>query len=89
MKKIYKYKINLIGKQTVKLPLASEILDIQPQLGEIYLWALVDPESTLVLDRVFHIFGTGHKINVDKLKHISTFQTQGGELVWHAFEGLM
>jgi len=89
MKKIYKYKMSLIEKQIVQLPLASEVLDIQSQHGEIYLWALVDPESTLTFDREFHIFGTGYELDIDNLKHISTFQTQGGDLVWHAFERLM
>ena len=98
MQTIWKYTLEVTDEQTVQLPEGAQILSIQPQGpfgegggGEVELWALVDPETPIMIDRIIHIHGTGHPIkdeDIDLLTHISTFQLMGGQLVFHAFEGI-
>lgn len=88
-KTIYKYPLLVTDYQEVLMPIASEILTIQIQDENACLWALVDPKETIVEYRSIEIFGTGHPIHYDmgvSRKYISTFQLQGGNLVFHAFE---
>ena len=88
-KTIYKYPLEVKGEQRVFLPIGSEILTIQAQFGEPYLWALVDPNTKVKECKVIEIFDTGRPIIYDmgiSRKYISTFQMKGGNLVFHAFE---
>jgi hypothetical protein len=90
MRTIYKYSFEVKDIQRVYLPLEAEILTVQSQQGNPYMWALVDPENKLV-ERVFEVFGTGHPIQEDMgtdRKYIGTFQLQDGFLVFHLFERL-
>lgn len=84
MKTVYKYQLELVDDQTIKLPVGFEILSIQDQRGKIEMWCLVD-DLALKLDFKFKIVGTGHPIHFDKSewRHYSTVQK--GELVWHIF----
>lgn len=50
MKKINKYQIKMMGgEQVVKLPKNAIVLDIKEQKGILALWALVDPDETVVI----------------------------------------
>lgn len=83
MNKIYKYPIDEI-KGTVKLPVGSNILDIEYQEGNLFLWALVDTLSKETEDVELEIYGTGWDIKKsDQLKHLKTLHHRG--LVWHVF----
>lgn len=81
---IHKYSLRIDDEQVILLPKGAQILTVQIQNEQPFLWALVDPiyaeEPRKVLIR-----GTGH----DALglgRYISTFQMRGGALVFHAFE---
>lgn len=90
-KTIYKYNLKVMGRQTIELPIGAEILTIQSQYENPCLWALVDPENTDSKSRVIEMFGTGHPVGYDmgvSRKYISTFQLNGGQLVFHVFERL-
>jgi hypothetical protein len=84
MKTIWKYKLNIVSDQRISMPVASEILTVQVQDEDPYLWALVDMDS-LTEFRDIEIFGTGHPIDsIHTRKYIGTFQLNG--FVGHVFE---
>lgn len=88
-KTIYKYPLLVTDFQEVLMPIGAEILTIQTQDENACLWALVDPNELVVEYRNIEIYGTGHPIYCDmgiSRKYISTFQLQGGKLVFHSFE---
>lgn len=55
--KIYKYPID----SPLKLPLGAEILSANIQREEFFVWALVDPEETEMIERDIRVLGTGDK----------------------------
>lgn len=88
MKTIYKYNLEVTDVQQVQLPKEAKILCVQTQHGEPHLWAEVDTDKTPEA-RTIEIFGTGHPISQEmgqNRRYISTFQLQGGLLVFHAYE---
>ena len=83
--KIWKYPIPK-GVDTFTLNMPSALpLTVQMQRGEAMLWAIVNPESELMEHR-FHILPTGGDIPDIALRYIGTFQTFGGNYIWHLFE---
>lgn len=87
-KTIWKFKLETTDNQEIEMPIGAEILTVQTQGENPYLWALVDPEAEKET-RTFEVFGTGHPIHCDmgvSRNHISTYQLQGGSLVFHVFE---
>lgn len=85
MRRIYKYQVFTLDRQTISLPRGAKILDVRPQDGQVQLWALVDPaESWETVE--LRVVGTGHDFpDADDWAHLSTFQLDGGGLVFHAF----
>lgn len=93
MKKIYKYPVNWSRSHdapheaSVELPRWAweNIIDIEFQGSELYLWAVVDPsEPTEKIN--LEIYGTGWEIeNADQLTHLKTVHVNG--FVWHIFIG--
>ena len=86
MNTIYKYKLEVTDRQRITLPLNYEILDIQVQHKDVCMWVLVPLKQDTKEMAIIEIFGTGHTINTHDRKYISTFQMNGGDLVFHAFE---
>ena len=88
MNTIWKYQLEICDEQYLQIPSGAKILTVQIQQETVQLWACVDLDLTPVL-RQIRIHGTGHNVpNHDKLKYISTFQLQDGNLVFHVFEVL-
>lgn len=85
MRTIYKYPLRIVDEQTVRMPIGAELLSVQMQNGLPCLWATVDPDLGERSRRIL-IRGTGHPLTGQEGRHISTFQMQGGALVFHAFE---
>jgi len=85
--KIYKYllKQDPVASQTVEIPVDAKILHVGEQHGELYVWAMVNTESTVV-NYKFFVLGTG--VPIDHLEIVSKFvgsvQMSSG-LVWHIF----
>jgi hypothetical protein len=86
--RIYKYELSKSDCQNISMPIGAEILTCQAQNQIPCIWALVDPKAETEI-RTFEIYGTGHPVLSDmgtSRKYISTFQLQGGLLVFHVFE---
>jgi hypothetical protein len=88
MKTIYKYKLTTTDNQVLSLPAFSEILTVQLQGGEPYLWALVNKNIEEEIPITIEIFGTGNPIPDGKRRYINTYQLLDGRLVFHVFERL-
>lgn len=87
MKVIYKYSLLVKDTQELSLPIGAKILTVQLQFGTPFLWAIVDPDETLMEKRTIQIIGTGHFKQDNEIgKYISTFQLYDGEMIFHVFE---
>ena len=81
---IYKYPLQIMDEQKIVMPVDAELLTVQMQGSQPCLWAVVDPTKSLESRKIL-IRGTGHDCP-GVGRYISTFQMQGGALVFHAFE---
>lgn len=86
-KKIFKYPLNASSvEQIIQMPYDAQILDVQIQGGNLFLWAIVDPAKDNLTYK-FHVFGTGWALPYrfsNRYKHLKT--VQDGVFVWHVFE---
>jgi hypothetical protein len=82
--KIYKYILTEVKTQLVKMPLKSEIIDIQIQDGNIVMWAIIDPQTEDIEVKI-NMYGTGEEICDSNLKeqYLATVKSYG--YVWHFF----
>lgn len=82
-KVIYKYPIwgnvHSIGYE-VEMPLTAKILTVEPQNGQLTIWAEVDPDDQPVR-RDINGVGTGHP--VPEGEYLTTVQQ--GSYVWHLY----
>lgn len=89
MKTIYKYRIETNDSVVIEMHRGAEILAVQVQHGNPFLWAIVDNDAPKE-KRVFEVYGTGHELKpltaIDSRKYIGTYQLYGGNLVFHVFE---
>ena len=85
MKKvIYKYPLTSFPECTIQMPEEAKILSLQMQNGVITIWALVNAEGDLDVDRTFLMKATGQPFVTDGLEYLTTIQE--GHYVWHVFE---
>lgn len=83
MARIYKYPLNVVDKQSVKLPLGSQILSVQLQKCVPCIWALVNPDAQVTEVNVRFV-ATGEDVsNIEHLTYLSTLHI--GYLVYHVF----
>jgi len=83
---IYKYPIECVDEQSIDMPTDARILSVQVHRGVPCLWALVDTALPVVSRRIF-TFGTEHPLcDAAELRFIDTYQSLGGDLVFHVFE---
>lgn len=87
MKTIYKYPIGITDEQTFLMPIGANILTVQVQNGNPFVWAMVDTEAPTE-EVSIRVHGTGHPISDrSNLEYIGTFQSMyGGHLVFHVFK---
>ena len=88
---VYKYPIKPNDYFSLTLPVGAKILTVDSQRGQggqPQLWALVDEKESRTETRRFRMAGTGHPIgdSPDRLEFVSTFQQEGGALIFHVFE---
>jgi hypothetical protein len=86
MKAIFKYQLEVTGRQAINMLAGAEILTVQVQHGVLCMWALVDPANDYE-KRYIAIYGTGNPVPLYPGRYISTVQQANGSLVWHVFEG--
>ena len=85
MKKIYKYPIEIIDIQMVKLPKEAIILTVQLQHGKPFIWVYVDPNEIEAEDVTLRVYMTGQEIDDSlDLTYVGTIQENG--FVWHVFK---
>lgn len=65
----------------VSMPLGAIPLGISEQQGYMHLWAMVDPEAEIELQKVW-VIGDGWEIP-ERTEYVSSFC--GQRLVWHLF----
>jgi hypothetical protein len=85
---VHKYPFTVDDRVSIAMPQGAMILRVECQGGTPCVWALVDPEAPSEMRR-FHVFGTGHPIDLETRKvgeHVATFQQ--GPFVWHVFKNL-
>jgi hypothetical protein len=86
MKATYKYPIEVSDTQSIAMPEDAQILCVQCQRGQPFIWALVgtDNHSTY---RQFGLVGTGHPVGrIEGGKYVGAFQLSEGSLVFHLFD---
>ena len=86
MKTIWKFKLELMTSQTLKMPHAHRILRVSTQFPDddtMFLWAEVEPK-TLLIPVDLRIVGTGHDVPEDH-EYVGSCITQGGAFVWHVY----
>ncbi len=86
METIFKYDLTITDSQEINVPVDSEILCVQTQVGLPKLWVKCNPEN-ITEKRKIIIHGTGHAISQEAKKYIGTFQVNDGGFVFHVFEG--
>jgi hypothetical protein len=79
-KTIFKYKLEIKDHQTLEMPANAELLCVQVQNNDIYLWALVNMNMP-PRDIIIAVYGTGNPINGEFGNYIGTCQLNG--FVWH------
>ncbi len=82
---IWKFSLIEARTQWPLMPRGAKILCVQVQRGEGYLWVECDPKAQRV-QREIIIRGTGFETQANAL-YIGTFQMDGGDLVWHVYDG--
>ena len=83
MKRIYKYTLNIIDKQKIKMPYGSMILHVDMQNENLCLWAEVDTEAPQE-EETFYVRGTGQPIPDDDAYYVGS--AVGSVLVWHVYQ---
>jgi hypothetical protein len=93
MRTVWKFELHpseTSESEPVAMPHGAQALSVGCQGERLFIWALVDPRDGgyPIEDRVFLIYGTGHKIDRPLGKFVGTAQMQSdyGELVWHVWE---
>lgn len=80
---IYKYSLGF-GTCVIHMPTGAQVLTVQVQNDEPFIWALVDLNAP-VEARSFRIIGTGHETKMSAAEtYVGTFQQP--PFVWHVFE---
>ena len=71
----------------IEMPAGAEILTCQMQNDKPCIWVRVNPNAPKET-RKLRIAGTGHEIEEENLRYISSFQMNNDVLIFHIFEVL-
>ncbi len=83
---VYKYKFKIDDNPKVEMPRYAQILHVGMQGHDPTIWARVNTEEPTV-QRKLRVAGTGHPLKGAEIApHIGTFQSHGGQFVWHVFD---
>lgn len=89
MKTIYKYRLNIVDEQVLKLPAGFIPVSVLCVDNELYLYAQVDTEEKNIEYYQVIIIGTGNPIKHHLQQHrffFSHTMIRGGFVfVWHVF----
>lgn len=85
MRRVFKYKLETVEHQVVKLPSNSTILSVVNQQDYIMMYVEVDDTETEERDIDIYIHGTGHEMNPKATVFLGTVMLMCGRLVCHVF----
>ena len=84
--RIWKFPLEVVDLQELRLPPKSKLLTVQMQYGKPCLWVLLDENTAVNVGYKIAIYGTGNPLPDNPGEYIATFQMHGGDLVFHVFE---
>lgn len=84
MKTIWKFKLDIIDVQAIKMPRAAELLTVQIGRDGTCLWALVDTEASNAHYEI-QCVGTGNPTQPQLGRYLGSTQYDYGHLVFHWF----
>ena len=85
MKEVWKFKLPYpCNYFELDAPKGTQWLHVSEQYDLPMIWGLVTRDAE-VGKYAFRWAGTGHTIDDEILKHIGTYQSVGGNLIWHLF----
>lgn len=88
MKKIYKYKIEILDEQEIFIPCYHTILCIKLQSGTPYIWVEVEDDAPLQKVK-FKLYGTGHEMSKERPEqYVGTILLNDDKLVYHLYRQL-
>jgi hypothetical protein len=84
---IWKFGVPLTERFVLVMPAGAQVLTVQNQGDVAHVWVLVDPSGPRRARR-FALYGTGRTLpNAPETgAYVGTFQTEGGQFVWHLFD---
>lgn len=83
MKKIYKYQLQIVEEQIVKMPGRPLLFKVGLDPGgDLCVWVLVNPEAVMRSQTIF-VVGTGAVVPGDAQLWLGTVQR--GAFMWHVF----
>lgn len=86
---IYKYQLDIIDKQLIKVTRGANLLTILMQKDKLCLWARVNKDTKEEETITIWCFGTGFIIpETISLEYISTIQSCNGDIPLHLFKEL-
>ncbi len=84
---IWKYSLEIVVSQDVQMPEGATLVHVAAQYDGPCVWALVEPEGRVVVNRRIYIHGTGHWIMDPIATYVGSFMLQNGAFVGHVFDG--
>lgn len=81
VKTVWKFKL----EPEVEIPRGAKVLSVHEQLGDLWIWAIVNPNNRSETRR-FAVFATGEDVPNRSLRFIGTVLLNRGRLVQHVFE---
>jgi hypothetical protein len=87
MKRVFKYTLQELGQQSVRLPEHAKILCVKAQHNIPVIYAEIDDSVNFENYTTIRIFGTGHTIpDRLNLEYIDTILVMNEQLVWHIYK---
>jgi len=88
---VARFPLRIDNDQIIEMPTNAKILSVQVHKNQVCLFALVDPEEKLMVNRRFVLTGTDTPLTGDLLSvllriYLGTVQQEEGTVVWHVFE---
>lgn len=83
---VWKFPLTRLGVQAIRIPAGAHVLTVQSQNDTPCLWALCDVEAEQTVRHICVLATGAPAPRYGRLDYINTFQLQGGQLVFHAFE---
>ena len=87
MKTVFKFSLPVVDHALVQMPRGAQILTVDQQYNQAYIWALVDNAEPYV-NHKFTVHGTGHPANdVEGLAFVGSLILMEGAFVGHVWDG--